>query len=104
MRRALKAGVSAYVVAGMQPERLAAAAQGRDRALRAGERVARRTAGDAQQLAERKRIERAKGILMKERGLDDDAAYAQLRKLAMDRGLKLVDVADRSIEAHDLLG
>ena len=104
MRRALKAGVSAYVVAGMKVERLepllnvAIARFEQESELRA---ELQETRG---KLAERKRIERAKGILMKQRTLSDDDAYAQLRRLAMNRGLRLVEVADKIIEAHDLIG
>lgn len=55
-------------------------------------------------LAERKLVERAKGVLMKSRGLDEDAAYAALRKTAMDRKLRLAEVAQQIIDASDLLG
>ncbi len=84
MRAALKAGVSAYVVAGLRAERLAPVLQvaiarfEQDLALR-GE-LSKAQA----QLSARKRIERAKGILMSEMGLDEDAAYKRLRKMAMD--------------------
>lgn len=103
MRRALKAGVSAYVVAGLQAERLAPVLQvaiarfEQDLALR-------QELGRAQaQLAGRKSVERAKGILMQELGLDEDSAYKRLRRLAMDRGVALAEVADRIIEAQSLL-
>lgn len=103
MQRALKAGVSAYVVAGSNAERVAAVLKvaiarfEQDSALRA-------ELGRAQQqLSARQRIERAKGILMAEAGLDEEAAYQRLRKLAMDRGARLADVAERVIEAHALL-
>ena len=55
-------------------------------------------------LSERKVVEKAKGLLMKSRGLDEDAAYSALRKMAMDRKLKLIEVAQRVIDAADLLG
>jgi two-component system, response regulator / RNA-binding antiterminator len=54
-------------------------------------------------LAERKLIERAKGLLMKSRSLDEEAAYAALRRTAMDRNLKLSEVAQRIVDAADLL-
>jgi response regulator NasT len=104
MQRAIRAGVSSYVVAGLDPKRLgpimdvALARFEAEAALRA-ELQASKTA-----LAQRKRIERAKGILMRTRGLSEEAAYAQMRRLAMDRGVKLADIADRIIEANDLLG
>lgn len=103
MQQALRAGVSAYVIAGLQPQRLVPVLQvaiarfEQDRALRD-------QLGEAQaQLGERKRIERAKGILMQTSGLSEDAAWRQLRKLAMDRGQRIADVAERVIEAHELL-
>ena len=103
MRRALKAGVSAYVVAGLRPDRLAPVLQvaiarfEQDLALK-------KELGRAQaQLTARKSIDRAKGILMNELGLDEDAAYKRLRRLAMDRGTPLADVAERIIEAQALL-
>jgi response regulator NasT len=56
-----------------------------------------------QQLAARRTVERAKGVLMAEAGLDEEQAHSRLRKLAMDRGKRLVDVAESIIEARDLL-
>ena len=103
MRAALKAGVSAYVVAGLLPERLAGvlkvavARYDQEAALRA-------QLDDAHaQLAQRKVIERAKGLLMKSAGLDEAAAYERLRRHAMDRGLKLHDVAAQLLAASDLM-
>ena len=55
-------------------------------------------------LTERKVVERAKGLLMKTRSLDEEAAYAALRKMAMDRKQKLREVAQQVIDAADLLG
>jgi len=55
-------------------------------------------------LEERKLVERAKGMLMKTRGLDEEAAYRLLRKFAMDRKVKLAQVAQQLIDAADLLG
>lgn len=103
MQRALRAGVSAYVIAGLQAERLepvlqvAIARFEQDKALRA------QLAKAKQQLAGRKLVERAKGVLMAEGALDEDEAYRRLRKLAMDRGKRLAEVAQSVIEAQDLL-
>ena len=103
MQMALAAGVSAYVIAGLRPERLAPVLQvaiarfAQDRALR-------EQLGEAQaKLSDRKIIERAKGVLMRQSGLTEDEAYSQLRRLAMDRGQRLVEVAQRVNEAHELL-
>ena len=103
MQQALQAGVSAYVIDGLNPKRLlpvlqvAIARFAQDRALRGQLESAQA------QLSERKGIDRAKGILMKEFGLDESQAYAHLRKLAMDRGQKLAAVAERVIDAQGLL-
>jgi two-component system, response regulator / RNA-binding antiterminator len=103
MQQALKAGVSAYVIAGLQPRRLwpvlqvAIARFEQDRQLRGQLESAQA------QLSERKLVERAKGILMEEVGLSEEQAYAQLRKLAMNRGQRLVQVAEKVVEARDLL-
>lgn len=54
-------------------------------------------------LQERKTIDRAKGLLMQRQGLSEQAAYEKLRKTAMDKGLKLAEVARRLMEVVDLL-
>jgi response regulator NasT len=58
--------------------------------------------GAQSKLAQRKTVEKAKGLLMKTSGLDEDAAFQRLRRQAMDRGLSLHEVAQRLIDAHDL--
>jgi two-component system, response regulator / RNA-binding antiterminator len=103
MRQALRAGVSAYVIAGLQPQRLAPVLQVAI-ARFDQERQLREQLGEAQmQLSERKLVERAKGILMEEVGLNEDQAHRHLRKLAMDRGQRLGQVAERIVAARDLL-
>ncbi len=103
MQQAMQAGVSAYVVAGLQPHRLASVLKvaivrfEQDKALR--EQLAQAQS----QLSGRRTIERATSILMRQGGLGEDAAHKQLRKLAMDRGEKLLPLAERIIEAHALL-
>ena len=103
LQRAMQAGVSAYVVAGLQPHRLASVLKvaiarfEQDKSLR--EQLLQAEA----QLSSRRAVERAKAILMQQGGLSEDAAHRQLRKLAMDRGEKLVELAERVIAAHELL-
>jgi response regulator NasT len=55
------------------------------------------------QLESRKKVDRAKGILMKERGLSEDDAYALMRKTAMAQNKKIADIADTVIAAAELL-
>lgn len=103
IERALRAGVSAYVVDGLQPERVksiidVAVARFREfQALRSELDQAR------SQLADRKLIERAKGLLMAKRAMDEQQAYAAMRKLAMDRSQRLVDVARNILSVLELL-
>ena len=56
------------------------------------------------QLADRKNVERAKGILMKQRALTEEDAFQMLRKFAMDRGIKMADAAARVIDMSTMLG
>ena len=57
----------------------------------------------SRKLSERKVVEKAKGILMKSRGMDEEAAYGALRKLAMERSQLLAKVAGNLIDMADLL-
>lgn len=90
---AVHAGVAAYVVDGLAPGRVRSVL---DVALTrfALMQALRSDLAKAQaDLAARKTVERAKGLLMKERGLDEEAAYRLLRKLAMDTGRPIGAVA-----------
>jgi response regulator NasT len=57
-----------------------------------------------QKLAERKVIERAKGLLMTRHRLSEDQAYQKLRSMAMNKNLKLAEIAQRILDVEDLLG
>lgn len=103
MQRAIRAGVSSYVVAGLAPERLQPVLEVALARFEADAELRAELDSTRSELAARKDIERAKGILMQSRGLDEDAAYRELRKLAMDRGVKLIEIARRIIDAKSLL-
>lgn len=110
-RAAVAAGVSAYIVAGLSPERIrpildvAMARFEQDQALRAELADAKtELQGLSTELKNRRTIERAKGLLMQRQGLSEQAAYDKLRKSAMDKGLKVVQVSQRMLDAIDLLG
>jgi len=104
IREAVRAGVSAYVVDGMDPDRIRAIIDVAVAQFEDFQRLREALAEANLKLAERKLVERAKGLLMKSRSLDEEAAYALLRKFAMDRKLKLSQVAQQLIDAADLLG
>ena len=54
-------------------------------------------------LEQRKIIDRAKGVLMRARGISEDEAYALMRRAAMERGRKIADVAAAIVTASELL-
>lgn len=101
---AIAAGVTAYVVAGLEPERVRPVLDVAMARFRHEESMRRELADARTQLSERKLIDRAKGILMSRQGLSEEQAYAKLRKSAMDRGVKLAEIAQRILDAADLLG
>ena len=104
IREAVRAGVSAYVVDGMDPDRIRAIIDVALAQFEDFQRLREELAEANLKLAERKLVERAKGLLMKSRSLDEETAYALLRKVAMDRKLRLGEVAQQLIDAADLLG
>ncbi|MBS7806828.1 ANTAR domain-containing protein [Variovorax sp. PCZ-1] len=103
VKAAVAAGVSAYIVAGLAPERIrpildvAMARFEHEQGLRQELQSAKT------ELQERKTIDRAKGLLMQKQELTEQQAYEKLRKTAMDKGLRLVDVAQRMLDVADLL-
>jgi response regulator NasT len=111
VKEAVDAGVSAYIVAGLSPERIqpilqvALARFEREQGLlQALENTQNERDALSAELKDRKVIDRAKGLLMQRQGLSEDAAFKKMRKTAMDKGLKLVDVAQRMLDVLDLLG
>jgi response regulator NasT len=103
VRDAIAAGVTAYVVAGLAPERVRPVLDVALARFQHEEHMRRELADARSQLSERKTIDRAKGLLMERQGLSEEEAYARLRKTAMDKGLKLSEVAQRILDVADLL-
>lgn len=100
---AIDAGVSAYVVDGLRKERVKPILELAIRRFNAFSAIRAERDEARSALADRKIIDRAKAILMQERGLSEPDAYALLRSTAMNQGRKLVEVADALITAHALL-
>ena len=103
VRDAIAAGVTAYVVAGLAPDRVKPVLDVALARFQHEEHMRRELADARNQLSERKAIDRAKGLLMQRQGLSEDEAYARLRKTAMDKGLRLAEVAQRILDVADLL-
>lgn len=100
---AVKAGVSAYVVDGLHSHRVKPILQAAVARFQEFQTLRAELAKAQSSLAERKLLERAKGILMKQRGLSEDEAYHALRKVAMSRNKRIVEVAEGVIHAAEVL-
>ena len=104
VRAAVAAGVSAYIVAGLSPERIRPILDVAMARFEHEQGLRRELAIAKTELQDRKVIDRAKGLLMQRQGLSEKVAYDKLRKAAMDKGLRLGEVAQRMLDAADLLG
>ena len=98
LKAAVKAGVSAYVVDGLAANRVKAVIEVAIARFEAFQGMRRDLDKARNQLADRKRIEQAKGLLMKHQSCDEEQAYRMLRKLAMDRGQRIAQVAQNVID------
>ncbi len=103
MRAAIEAGVSAYVVDGLRKERIRPIVEMAITRFHAVARLRAELTATKEALAERKTIDRAKGLLMKAKGLSEEDAYALLRRTAMEKGRKLGDIARALLDAAELL-
>ena len=110
VKNAVAAGVSAYIVAGLSPERIRpildvalARFQHEQALLQTLASTQSELIEISAELKDRKLIDRAKGLLMQRQGLSEDAAFKKMRKTAMDKGLKMADVAQRMLDVADLL-
>ncbi len=98
IRAAVKAGVAAYVVDGLAPSRLKSVIDVALARFDEHQGIKAELAAVTKSLSDRKLIERAKGLLMKSRGLDEEAAHAALRSLAMERAKPMAQVAQDLID------
>ncbi|MBB3134143.1 response regulator NasT [Rhizobium pisi] len=100
---AVDAGVSAYIVDGLKKERVKPILDMAVSRFNAFNRLRRELADARSALEERKLIERAKGILMKMRGLPEEEAFALLRQTAMNEKKKMSEIAQSVVTAAGLL-
>jgi response regulator NasT len=100
---AIEAGVSAYIVDGLKKERVKPILDMTISRFNAFNRLRAELEEVKGALEERKIIDKAKGILMKKRGLDEEAAYRLLRQTAMSEGKRIADVAQGLVSAVSLL-
>ena len=97
------AGVSAYIVDGLRKERIKPILDMTISRFNAFSRLQRELDDTKTQLEERKIIDRAKGILMRQKGIGEDEAYALLRRNAMNQNKKISEIAASVVTAADLL-
>lgn len=102
-RAAIEAGMSAYVVDGLQPDRIKPVLDAAIARFHLFQKMRAELAATKAALEERKIIDRAKAILMKARGIDEEEAYALLRKTAMDQKRRVADIAQQLVMAAGLL-
>jgi two-component system, response regulator / RNA-binding antiterminator len=104
MREALGAGVSAYVVRGANRERVQSVINVAVERFAAEQALRVELASTKTELADRKLIDRAKRLLIRKKALDEPAAHRFLQDLAMKKGIRLRDAAERVIDLESLLG
>lgn len=103
IRDAVKAGVSAYVVDGLDAKRIKPILDVAQARFEESQALRRELEDASKKLSDRKLLDQAKGVLMKARGLDEDAAYHAIRKLAMERGQTMAKVARDVIDMARVL-
>jgi two-component system, response regulator / RNA-binding antiterminator len=103
VKDAFAAGVTAYIVAGLSSERIRPILDVAMARFQHEQGLRQELADARSELHNRKIIDRAKGMLMQRQNLTEQAAYDKLRKTAMDKNLRLVDVAQRMLDVADLL-
>ena len=100
---AIAAGLSAYVVNGLQKDRIKPVLETAIARFRMVAKMQSELDAAKQALTDRKTIDRAKGLLMRARKISEDDAYGLMRKTAMDQGRKVIDVALALVTAAELL-
>ena len=102
-RAAIEAGISAYVVDGLRADRIKPILDAAIARFHVFQRMRVELAATKTALEERKVIDRAKGLVMRAKGIGEEQAYALIRKAAMDQGKRIADVAQALVTAADLL-
>ena len=100
----IDAGISAYIVDGLAAHRIRPLLDLAVRRFNVNSLLQSELTQARQHLAERKAIDQAKRILIDSRSIDEPAAYAELRRAAMNQNKRIAEIAEALIEAHDLLG
>lgn len=100
---AIKSGVNAYIIDGLEENRVQPIIDIAMARFREFQALKDELDATRNQLSERKAVEKAKGLLMKHKGISEDEAYQSLRKMAMDKNQRIVEVCDSTINVFELL-
>jgi response regulator NasT len=103
VKDAVAVGVSAYIVDGLASSRIKPILEVAMARFEYEERLRAERDQARSDLQDRTTIDRAKALLMKRQGLNEEQAFSKMRKVAMDKGLKLGEVAQRMLDMADLL-
>ncbi len=103
IQAAVHAGVTAYIVDGLESSRVRSILDVAVARFNQFHALQTELAQTKAEIGERKVVERAKGLLMKQRDWDEDTAFRALRKMAMDRNIRLAEAAEQVIAVTKLL-
>ena len=103
INKVIKAGVSAYIVDGLEPKRLKTIIEIAIARFKEQQALKDELKKTKTQLEDRKLVDRAKAVLIKSQGYSEDEAYHALRKLAMDRKVSIGEMAKNVIAMAELL-
>ncbi len=103
IQASVDAGVSAYIVGGLQKDRIKPILDLCISRFNAFSNLQQQLDVAQSALTERKVIDRAKGILMTEKNLGEEEAYALMRRAAMNKNMKIVEIAQSIVTAAEML-
>jgi response regulator NasT len=103
IRAAVRAGVSAYVVGDLERRRVKPIVEVAIARFEEAQALRQELDATRERLEDRKILDRAKGLLMSRRAVSEEEAYGMLRKMAMDRKAKIVDIARQVVDMAELL-
>jgi response regulator NasT len=104
VKDAVAAGVSAYIVAGLEPVRIRPILDVAMARFEHEQSLRQELADAKSELESRRTIDQAKALLMQRQGLSEAQAYDKLRKAAMNKGWRMADLAQHMLDAAELLG
>lgn len=104
IHNSLAAGITAYIVDGLKPDRVKPVLDVAYARFQFEQQLKSELTDTKSKLEERKLVDRAKGLMMQQFGISEDEAYKRLRKLSMEKSIRLADAAQRIIDIASALG